>query len=198
VRSRIAVLASGEGSNLEAILEHFAALGELRSGDVVLVASDRAGAPALARARRHGISAVVLESATNGDEMVALFATHRIDLIALAGYLRLLPNKVVATYRNRIVNVHPAPLPQFGGTGMYGRRVHEAVLASGVSMTGVTVHFVDEQYDHGDVIAQWPVAVNPDDTPDSLAERVLAAEHVLFPRVIDLVAALNSEAQRPD
>jgi len=192
VRSRIAVLASGEGSNLEAILEHFAALGELRSGDVVLVASDRAGAAALARARRHGIATAVLESAANGDAMVALFATHRIDLIALAGYLRLLPDKVVATYRNKIVNVHPAPLPQFGGTGMYGRRVHEAVLASGVSVTGVTVHFVDEQYDHGDVIAHWPVAVNPDDTPESLAARVLAAEHVLFPRVLDLIAALNS------
>jgi phosphoribosylglycinamide formyltransferase-1 len=124
--------------------------------------------------------------------MVALFATHRIDLIVLAGYLRLLPGKVVATFRNKIVNVHPAPLPQFGGTGMYGRRVHEAVLASGVSMTGVTVHFVDEQYDHGDVIAHWPVAVHPDDTADSLAARVLAAEHVLFPRIVDLVAALSS------
>jgi formyltetrahydrofolate-dependent phosphoribosylglycinamide formyltransferase len=192
VRSRIAVLASGEGSNLEAILEHFQTLGELRSGDVVLVASDRAGAPALARARRHGIAAVALETPANGDAMVALFATHRIDLIALAGYLRLLPANVVATYRNRIVNVHPAPLPQFGGTGMYGRRVHEAVLAAGVTVTGVTVHLVDEQYDHGDVIAHWPVAVHSDDTADSLAARVLAAEHVLFPRVLDLVAALHS------
>ena len=196
MRSRIAVLASGEGSNLEAILEHFAALGELRCGDVVLVASDRAGAPALARARRHGIAATVLEKPANEDAMLALFATHRIDLVALAGYLRLLPAKVVADYRNRIVNVHPAPLPQFGGTGMYGRRVHEAVLAANVAMTGVTVHFVDEQYDHGDVIAYWPVAVRPGDTPDSLAARVLAAEHIVFPRVLDLVAALHSTGAR--
>ena len=191
MRSRIAVLASGEGSNLEAILEHFAALGERRFADVVLVASDRAGAPALERARRHGISAAVLESRADAGSMLTLFEQHRIDLIALAGYLRLLPDKVVAAYRNRILNVHPAPLPQFGGTGMYGRRVHEAVLASGASMTGVTVHFVDEQYDHGDVIAHWPVAVNPDDTPESLASRVLAAEHLLFPRMLDLVAALS-------
>jgi phosphoribosylglycinamide formyltransferase-1 len=156
-----------------------------------------AGAPPVGGPRRHGIAAEVLDSPANGDAMVALFATHRIDLIALAGYLRLLPGKVVATYRNKIINVHPAPLPQFGGTGMYGRRVHEAVLASGVSTTGVTVHFVDEQYDHGDVIAHWPVVVNPDDTADSLAARVLAAEHVLFPRIVDLVAALSSAVTTP-
>lgn len=189
--ARIAVFASGGGSNLEAILEHFQELGERACGRVVLVASDRADAPALEKSRRRGIATAIIADPRDGGEICELLGAHDVDLLALAGYLRLVPQGVIAAYRHRIVNVHPAPLPAFGGRGMYGRRVHEAVLSAGVRATGVTVHLVDEQYDHGDVIAHWPVTVRDDDTVDSLARRVLAVEHILYPRILDMIAALT-------
>jgi phosphoribosylglycinamide formyltransferase 1 len=192
-RSRIAVLASGAGSNLAAMLSYFDSLGERRAGDIVTVISDRAAAGALQRAADAGVRSAVLQNPADGGEILRLLTEEQVDLIALAGYLRLLPATVVADYRNRVLNVHPAPLPRFGGHGMYGHRVHEAVLAAGVSESGVTVHFVDEEYDRGAVVAQWPVPVLPGDTPDSLAQRVLAAEHVIYPRVLEMVAALTPQ-----
>jgi formyltetrahydrofolate-dependent phosphoribosylglycinamide formyltransferase len=186
-RARIAVLASGGGSNLQALLDHFAALGDQRAGDVVLVASNNAGAGALERARRAHIATAVI--APDGDGMDALFAAHDVDLIVLAGFLRFVPAAVTRRFAGRIVNVHPAPLPQFGGAGMYGARVHRAVLAARAAASGPTVHFVDEAYDHGAVIARLPVPVHPGDDERSLAARVLAAEHLLLPRVVQAVAA---------
>jgi phosphoribosylglycinamide formyltransferase 1 len=188
-KSRVAVLASGGGSNLQAILDHFDALGAHRGGDVVLVASDRAGAGALARARARGIATAHVERPADGAALAALLEAHRADVVVLAGYLKLVPRAVVGRYRGRLLNVHPALLPAFGGPGMYGRRVHEAVLDSGARISGATVHFVDEDYDRGAVIAQWPVPVFEEDTPESLAARVLRVEHLLLPRVVDLVAA---------
>jgi phosphoribosylglycinamide formyltransferase-1 len=190
-RPRIAVFASGAGSNLAAILSYLSGLGEHRSADVALVVSDRASTGALQHGTGLGIRTAVLRDAADDREILQLLAEERVDLVALAGYLRLLPASVVADYRNRVLNVHPAPLPRFGGAGMYGRRVHEAVLAAGVSESGVTVHFVDEEYDRGAVIAHWPVPVLPEDTPESLADRVLAAEHVVYPRILEMVAALT-------
>jgi folate-dependent phosphoribosylglycinamide formyltransferase PurN len=114
---------------------------------------------------------------------------HAIDLIVLAGYVRLVPTEVVRSYHGRIVNVHPALLPAFGGQGMYGMHVHRAVLASGARVSGATVHFVDEHYDQGPIIAQWPVPVFGDDTEHSLAARVLHVEHLLFPRAVEALAA---------
>lgn len=187
--ARIAVLASGGGSNLQALLDHFAALGAARSGDVVLVASNVATAPALERARRHGVAAHHLV-ASDGAALLALLQRYEVDLVALAGYLKLVPHEVTERFRGRIVNVHPGPLPRFGGPGMYGRHVHAAVLAAGVERTGVTVHFVDDRYDHGAVLAHWPVPVSPGDTPETLAARVLAVEHVVYPRAVDTLAAL--------
>jgi phosphoribosylglycinamide formyltransferase 1 len=108
--------------------------------------------------------------------------------VVLAGYLRLVPAEVVRTYAGRIVNVHPALLPAFGGTGMYGARIHRAVLEAGVTVTGVTVHYVDEIFDHGRIIAQWPVPVLAGDTETALAERVLRVEHALYPRVVHRLA----------
>lgn len=186
-RARIAVLASGGGSNLQALLDHLAALGGARAGDVVLVVSNRAEVGALARARAAGIETAVL--ADDGTGLDALLTAHRIDLVVLAGYLRFVPVAVTRRYAGRIINVHPALLPEFGGPGMYGARVHRAVLAARVETSGATVHFVDEVYDHGAVIAQWRVPVRAGDDERSLAARVLRAEHLLFPRVVQAVAA---------
>ena len=187
--TRVAVLASGSGSNLQAILDHQSALGSSAAAQVVLVASDHADAGALTRARSAGITAVALDRTSRTTGLAAILAAHRIELVVLAGYLRLVPADVVAHYRGRILNVHPALLPAFGGPGMFGHHVHEAVIASGTSLTGPTVHFVDERYDEGPVIAQTPVPVRSGDTPDELAQRVLEAEHALYPRVVEAVAA---------
>ena len=190
-RTRIAVLASGGGSNLQAILDYFDELGARRRGDVVMVASDRTAAGALERARVRGIAAEhvpVSGRAAGVTDIGELLARHAVDLLVLAGYLRRVPDDVVHRYAGRIVNVHPSLLPAFGGPGMYGRRVHEAVLAAGVTVTGASVHFIDEEYDRGTIIAQWPVPVLRNDDADSLAARVLRVEHLLYPRVVDAVA----------
>lgn len=190
MRSRVAVLASGRGSNLEAILAYSERLGELSSCEVALVASNRADSPALERARAQGIPAEHIGDPSNGATLLEMLDTNSIDIVALAGYLKLLPAEVTRLYKDRIINVHPAPLPRFGGAGMYGVRVHDAVLAAGLKETEVTVHFVDEEYDSGDVIARWPVPIHEGDTAELLAERVLKVEHVLFPRVLEMVACL--------
>ena len=185
---RVAVLASGGGTNLQAILDYLDAQGEERRADIVLVASDRAYAHALVRARERGIPAVALDARQRSDGLGAVLASRDVELVALAGYMRFVPVDVTRRWRGRIVNVHPSLLPAFGGAGMYGIRVHEAVVAAGVRVTGATVHFVDEEYDRGPIIAQWPVPVFPDDTPEAVAERVLAVEHALYPAALDAVA----------
>ena len=185
-RARIAVLASGGGSNLQALLDYFRALGDRRAGDVVVVIANRGTAGALARARAAGIEALVI---TDDAELDTALAARAIDLIVLAGYLKFVPVAVTRRYAGRVVNVHPALLPQFGGPGMYGARVHRAVLEARAPASGPTVHFVDEVYDHGAVIAQWRVPVHPTDDEHTLAARVLRAEHLLFPRVVQAVAA---------
>ncbi len=189
-RARIAVLASGGGSNLQALIDHLASLGDQRAGDIVLVASDRPGAGALRRAGHAGVPTGLIQSkrAPDGLPLDELLAAHEVDLVVLAGYLQLIPAAVTHAFPGRIVNVHPAPLPAFGGAGMYGLRVHRAVIAAGALLSGPTVHFVDEEYDHGATIAHWPVPVLPGDDDHALAERVLRAEHLLFPRVVDAVA----------
>lgn len=188
MKARIAVLASGGGTNLQAIIDHFAALGDAACGEVVVVASNRATAGALERSRAAGIPAIVFD-ARSEDDLLRILTGHDVQLIALAGYLRLVPPGVIAHYRGRIVNVHPGPLPAFGGAGMYGVRVHEAVLASHARESAVTVHLVTESYDDGPPLAMWPVPVLDNDTPDALAARVLRVEHIIFPRIIDALAA---------
>jgi formyltetrahydrofolate-dependent phosphoribosylglycinamide formyltransferase len=185
---RIAVLASGGGSNLQAILDHCA---EARgaAGSVVWVGANRAEAGALTRARAAGIDASVITVHDDADAVLDALARARADLLVLAGYLKRVPEAVVRAYHGRMLNVHPALLPSFGGAGMYGDRVHAAVIASGARLTGVTVHFVDEEYDRGAIVAQWPVAVHEGDTPATLAARVLRTEHLLYPRCVAAVAA---------
>ena len=185
---RIAVLASGGGSNLGAILAHFDAVATDAGGSVALVASDREEAGALQRANDRGIAAVHLAAPGDGASVEGVLSDHGIDLIVLAGYLRLIPPQITRSFRGRIINVHPTLLPAFGGHGMYGIRAHRAVIASGVRVSGVSVHFVDEEYDRGPLIAQWPVPVVPGDSAESLAARVLAVEHLLYPRAVNAVA----------
>ena len=178
-----AVFASGSGSNFLALQ---AAEPRGAPWRIRLLISDREEAGALERARSLGIETRVVPVSGRspeevGRETVELLEQSGIQVIFLAGYLRLVPRAVTEAYRRRILNVHPALLPAFGGKGMYGRRVHEAVIAAGERFSGPTVHFVDEHYDEGTILAQWRVPVLSDDTPDSLAARVLEVEHRLYP-----------------
>ena len=176
---RVAVLVSGGGTNLQALLD---ALHESPIARVTRVISNRPDAGALARARRAGVPTTVLRDANDPAELQA--ALGDAQLVVLAGYLKLVHAAVVARFRGRMINIHPALLPDFGGPGMDGRRVHEAVLASGVKESGATVHLVDEEFDRGEIIGQEKVRVEPGDTPDALAARVLEAEHRLLPRMV--------------
>ncbi|MEZ4701621.1 MAG: phosphoribosylglycinamide formyltransferase [Rhodothermales bacterium] len=188
---QLAVFASGGGSNLEAIV-HAIETGRLPA-TLALVLSNKADAFALERARSHGIPTAVLDPAsfTESEYLAILQDTlraHHADFIALAGYLKKIPAPFVASFRGRMLNIHPSLLPAFGGPGMYGQRIHRAVLDYGVRWTGVTVHLVDEAYDTGPVVLQEPVRVEPGDTPEQLAARVLAVEHRLFPEALALFA----------
>lgn len=198
--ARIAVLASGGGTNLQAIIDYYAAvtLQGAAAGSIELVASNRANAGALDRARAAGIPAESFDASDDGAALGLLLKKSSIDLVVLAGYLKHIPVSVIHAFHGRIINIHPGLLPDFGGPGMYGSRVHAAVLASGATSTGLTVHFVDDEYDHGPVIAQWRVRVKIDDTTESLAGRVLSAEHIVYPRVVDMVAALNGAGLAAD
>ncbi len=178
---RVAVCVSGGGSNLQALLDR---LQDEAPARVVLVLSNRADAGGLERARRAGVPAEVLADPADASEWITRLGRRDVDLLVLAGYLKLVPPGVVQKYSGRIVNVHPALLPAFGGPGMYGTRVHEAVLASGASESGPTVHLVDEVYDRGAILAQRRVPVRAGDSAALLAGRVLAEEHRLLPEVV--------------
>ena len=186
--ARIAVLASGSGSNLQALLDHFGGAGRAH-GTIVWVGSNRRGAGALTRAAAAGVETAVLDAPQDGPALLARLEAARADLLVLAGYLKLIPAEVVRAFRGRLLNIHPALLPAFGGAGMYGHHIHEAVLAHGNTVTGVTVHFVDEAYDRGPIMAQWPVPVLPGDTPATLGARVLTVEHHLYPLCVAAVAS---------
>lgn len=192
---RVAVLVSGGGTNLQALLDALAAHAAPAPARITRVISSRPDAAALERARRAGVPTAVLRDPADVPELLRLLEEPKTgggaDLVVLAGYLKLVPPAVVARFRRRMINIHPALLPAFGGAQMYGRRVHEAVLASGAAISGATVHYVDEQYDHGPIIAQWPVPVRPDDTPESLAARILEVEHQLLPLVVLELARLG-------
>lgn len=183
---RLGVLASGGGSNLQALIDAHAR-GDL-SCPVALVISNKASAGALERARRHGIPAVHISGRTHGDPHAAILEqlrAHDVDVVVLAGWLKLVPPTLLAAFPDRVVNIHPGPLPEFGGKGMYGMHVHRAVLAAGVERSGPTVHLVDARYDEGPTLAHVEVPVEPSDTPETLQQRVLRAEHALFWRVLE-------------
>lgn len=184
----IAVFISGTGSNFLAIAKAIDE-GKLKAA-ITLVGSNKPDAPGLTTARELGLYTEVFQRSdfpdgtSFADFMLSKLNDRNVDLIALAGYLRKIPQKVIRKYRNRIVNIHPALLPDFGGKGMYGLNVHRAVIESGVEETGVTVHYIDEIYDHGSIIEQSRVPVYPGDTPDTLQARVLKTEHSLYWEVL--------------
>lgn len=190
---KIAVFASGRGSNFEAILKAIRG-GKIRGAEIVVVISNNSGAGALSTARTNGIPAVHvsrMQFESEGEFDTQLLNTldnHRVNFIALAGYMKKISPAVISRYRNRIVNIHPALLPEFGGAGMYGEHVHKAVIAAGKTVSGATVHIVDEVYDRGAIVLQKSVPVAPGETPETLAAKVLELEHEIYPEAIRLFA----------
>ena len=191
-RVRIAVLASGRGTNLQSILDA-CARGEI-PGEVVVVISNKPDAQALWRARRTGVPAILLDHRefptreTFEARLAETLNAYSVDLICLAGWLRILGPGFVRQFTGRIMNIHPSLLPQFGGRGMYGERVHEAVLSAGMKISGCTVHFVDDTPDGGPIVLQSAVPVEDGDTPATLAARVADEEHRWYPLAISLFA----------
>ncbi|MBA7705664.1 Phosphoribosylglycinamide formyltransferase [subsurface metagenome] len=189
---RIAVLVSGGGTNLQALIDNCKS--GFIQGKIVLVISSRPQAYALKRAEKENIHTKVIEKKHYGNEKEYSDAIQReirakkVDLICLAGFLVKLSPNIIKTYESRIMNIHPALLPSFGGKGMYGIKVHEEVLKRGQKYSGCSVHLVDEEYDHGPVILQKKVPVKKDDTPQILAERILKEEHKLYPQAVRMFA----------
>lgn len=192
---KIGFLASHYGSNMQAVIDACKS-GQLQAVPCVVI-SNNSKAEALARAQREGIphyhlSAVTHPSAEALDTAIwQTLVTHGTDLVVLAGYMRKLGSQTLAAYRGRIINIHPALLPKFGGAGMYGAHVHEAVLAAGEKETGVTIHVVDGEYDHGPILAQSRVPVLPGDTVTTLAQRVLEREHCFLVETLQNIIAGN-------
>ena len=184
-------LASHGGSNMQAIIDA-CKTGRLDAKPCVVI-SNNSEAVALRRAENEGIPHYHISSVTHPDpledeEILRVLKRHGVDTVILAGYMKMLGPATLRAYRGRILNIHPALLPKFGGKGMYGKRVHETVLAAGEKVTGVTIHVVDEHYDTGPIINQCRVPVLPGDTADSLAERVLKHEHVLYAETLQKIA----------
>lgn len=182
----IAIFVSGSGSNCENIIRYFQTNEQV---NIALVVSNRADAYALTRAKNLNVPSVVLPKAdfNNEEKVLKLMADHRIDFIVLAGFLLMIPDWLIAAYQRRMINLHPALLPKFGGIGMYGHHVHEAVRKANEIETGMTVHWVSNVCDGGEIIAQFRTPITPDDTPDDIAEKehILEMEH--FPQVIEAV-----------
>lgn len=181
---RIAIFASGAGTNARKLIEHF----ELhKDAQVTLLVSNNPGAGALHIAREHGVETLLTdrEHFFDGHTIVQQLKDRGIDFIVLAGFLWLIPKELIAAFPDKIVNIHPALLPKFGGKGMYGNRVHEAVIAAGEKESGITIHYVNERFDEGAHIAQFSCEVLPTDTPASLAERIHALEHRHFAEVVE-------------
>ncbi|MDD6291653.1 MAG: phosphoribosylglycinamide formyltransferase [Lachnospiraceae bacterium] len=191
---KIAVCVSGGGTNLQAIIDGIDS-GIITNTQISVVISNNKNAFALERAKKHGIEAVCIcpkdyesREAFNQDFLRQL-DSYEVDLVVLAGFLVVIPEQMIAKYRNRIINIHPSLIPSFCGTGYYGLKVHEGVLARGVRVTGATVHFVDEGTDTGPIILQQAVEVDPSDTPETLQRRVMEqAEWKIMPKAIDLIA----------
>ena len=182
---KIAILASGEGTNAERIIRYFL---EKRTAEVALVIVNKAQAGVLKRAERLSVPSLILTAQDFADgKALEILHQYHIDFIVLAGFLLKVPDAILHDYPNKIVNIHPALLPKFGGKGMYGNRVHEAVIAAAEKESGITIHFINGHYDEGDTIFQATCPVMPNDTPETLAARVHALEYEHFPQVIEKI-----------
>lgn len=185
----IAVFASGKGSNFLAILNAIEA-GKIPKTRIAVVISNNSEAGALCHAREHDIPAIHISrkeyasDETFNTALLQILEHHGVNFIVLAGYMKKIDPSIIRSYRNRIINIHPALLPAFGGNGMYGMHVHEAVIAQKERVSGATVHVVDDEYDHGRIILQKRVPVSPNDTPESLAAKVLEIEHDIYPEAL--------------
>ena len=189
-KARIAVLVSGGGTNLQALIDAQNA-GKLRSGEIVFVVSNNKDAFAIQRARRAGIETMVITGSQTTFES-ALLSTlyrHEIDIVILAGFMKILSSQVIREYEGRILNVHPSLIPSFCGEGFYGLKVHQAALDRGVKVTGATVHIVNEIPDGGPILLQKAVEVQPEDTPETLQRRVMEkAEWILLPQAAEMLS----------
>ncbi|UTW67634.1 phosphoribosylglycinamide formyltransferase [bacterium SCSIO 12643] len=185
----IAIFASGSGTNAQKIMEHFENESDVQIS-LILVNNPNAGV--IQRAKKFNVPVVKFnrQQFSYSDEIVNVLLSHQIDLVVLAGFLWLVPQNMVAAFPDQIINIHPALLPKYGGKGMYGHHVHEAVIAAKEKESGITIHYVNEKYDDGNIIAQYKCEVSPTDTPDSLAHNIHKLEHQYFPKVIENI--LNS------
>lgn len=190
---KLAFFASHRGTNMQAVLD--ACKAGVLAAQPCLVISNNSDSEALTRAQREGIPHYHLSAKTHPEpgqldaEILTTLKRHHTELVVLAGYMRKLGPQTLAAFQGRIINIHPALLPKYGGPGMYGVRVHEAVLAAGESETGITIHLVDEEYDHGAILAQRRVPVEPGDTVETLAERVLVNEHEFLVETLNRIIA---------
>ncbi|TXI77122.1 MAG: phosphoribosylglycinamide formyltransferase [Flavobacteriales bacterium] len=182
---RIAILASGSGTNAQRLVEHF---NDRPDAQVVLIGCDQPSAGVVQRAWDLGVPLYLFNGTQlrSGDVLRELQG-QRVDLVVLAGFLRLIPATLIAAYPRRIINLHPSLLPNYGGKGMYGHHVHEAVLAAGETESGITIHYVNERFDEGEHIARFACPVLADDTPESLAARIHELEHTHLPQVVEAV-----------
>ncbi len=189
---KIGFLASHGGSNMQAIIDAIK-FGKL-TAEACAVISNNSESGALKRAQKEGIPFYHISSKTHPNEaeldkaVIAAFDKHGVNLIVLAGYMRKIGPAILERFKGRILNIHPALLPKFGGEGMFGMKVHTAVIKAGEKVSGPTVHLVDEEYDHGKILAHKEVPVLTDDTPETLAERVLKAEHIIFAETLQRIA----------
>ncbi len=185
LKTKIAVLVSGGGTNLQALIDA-QKNGIITKGEIVLVASNNPGAYALKRAEDNGIKAVLM---TDEASLLKIFREEGVELIVLAGFLKILSKEFISAYENRIINIHPSLIPSFCGKGAYGLHVHEMALSYGVKVTGATVHYVNEIPDGGQIIAQKAVEVKEGDTPKTLQQRVMEeAEWILLPRAVEEIS----------
>lgn len=190
---RLAIFASGSGSNAENIYKYFSGNDKV---EIALILSDKSQAFVHQRARSMGVISKTLQASVfrESDEVLSLLKEFRIDFIVLAGFLLLMPPKLVQAFPNKIVNIHPALLPKYGGKGMYGDRVHQAVVLAGEKQTGITIHYVNEKYDEGRVIFQATCQIEAADTFEDVARKVHALEYKHYPKVIELILAKEFEA----
>lgn len=179
---KIAIFASGRGSNAQSIVDYFKYNEEIK---VDLIVSNNASAGVLEIAKKEGISSLVMNKTVMEDDQYVLSALESIDIIVLAGYMRKIPAYLIQAFKDRIINIHPALLPKFGGKGMYGMNVHVAVKEQGEKESGITIHLVDEVYDNGAYLFQAKVALDTEDTAEEIASKVLALEHFHYPRAIE-------------